>query len=154
MTGQPSPATSGTAPDQKDSGDFADFEWDLADEAEDTDFEIDAAATAFYMPQGNTVGLKAKALNGTPPFTFSWDFGDGSPKASGEMVKHTFTKLGNLDVTVTGTDASGATSVMSLGILIATPVDYAIRMQMDPKVIEDLKARYPESPAAAPAATP
>ena len=108
------------------------------------------------MPRGNIVAFKAKALNGTPPFTFSWDFADGSPHASGELVKHRFFKEGHLDVTVTGTDASGATSIMQLGLLIAHPVDYAIRTQEDEKTIEELKKRFPDwvpySPA--PAITP
>lgn len=135
-----------------DFSDTADFEWDLAEEADDAEFEIDAGVSAFYMPQGNIVTFKAKALNGTPPFKFSWDFGDGTPHGSGEMIKHQYTKLGRIDVTVTGTDASGATSIMSLELLVNTPVDYAIRMQMDPKVVEEMRARYPESPA--PAVTP
>jgi hypothetical protein len=137
-----------------DFSDSADFEWDLAEEAEDTEFEIDASATTFYMPIGRVVTFKAKALNGTPPFAFTWDFKDGSPPGSGEMIKHAFQKLGHLDVTVTGKDASGATALMTLGVLVATPVDYARRHQMDPKVIEELKARYPEPAAPASSATP
>lgn len=139
-----------------DFSDTADFEWDLEEEAGGTDFEIDAAATSFYMPRGNIVTFKAKALNGTPPFTFTWDFADGSPPGTGEMIKHQFEKIGNLDVTVRATDATGATAFMQLGILVHHPVDYAYRMQMSEDEIDAIKARYPDwVPASpAPAVTP
>ncbi len=148
----PPPATVAPASvpgDLNDFSDSAEFEWNLADEAEDTDFEIDADATSYYMPQGNTVTLKAKALNGTPPFTFTWDFADGTPKVTGEMVKHIFNELGERDVIVAATDASGAKAFMHLGILVASVEDYAARMQLDPKVLDDYRAKYP-----APTATP
>lgn len=121
----------GSAVDMSDFSDSADFEWNLADEAEDTEFEIDAAATSFFMPQGNRVTFKAKALNGTPPFTFTWNFGDDSPEGTGEMIKHAFAKLGNIDVVVIGRDASGATSRVTLKILVATREDYATRLNLD-----------------------
>lgn len=121
-----------------------DFTWDLADEAEGTDFEIDATGTSFYMPRGNKVFFKAKALNGTPPFTFKWDFADGTPPATGEMVKHVFDKMGTLEVMVWGTDASGAKAFMQLQILIVHPVEFAIRHQEDEKTIADLKKDYPD----------
>jgi PKD repeat protein len=135
--------------DASDFSDTADFEWNLADEAQDTDFEIDAGATSFYMPSGNTVTFKAKALNGTPPFTFTWNFGDGSPKGSGEMIKHTFTMLGDIDVIVTGRDASGAESVMTLGIAVATLEAFNQRMNGDSEEPDTLG-----SPDPSPALTP
>jgi hypothetical protein len=138
-----------------DFSDTDDWEWDLADEAEDAEFEIDAAVTAFYMPQGNIVTFKAKALNGTPPFTFNWNFGDGTT-GTGEMIKHQYTKLGHLEATVTGTDASGATSLVTLAVLVDHPVDYAYRLQMGAEKIEELRKLYgePPTPAPTPAPTP
>jgi hypothetical protein len=106
------------------------------------------------MPQGNIVAFKAKALNGTPPFKFEWDFGDGSPKVPGEMAKHQFTKAGNFDVYVKGTDASGATSIMSLGILVDHPVNFAYRKQMPQDAIDRMKALYGEPPTPSGEPTP
>lgn len=137
-----------------DFSDTADFDWGFEEEAGGTDFEIDAGTTAFYMPRGNIVTFKAKALNGTPPFTFTWDFGDGSPSGTGEMIKHRYDKTGNIEVTVRAKDASGATAFMQLGILVHHPVDYAYRMQADQKTIDELKAQYPDWVPPAPAATP
>ncbi len=139
-----SPAASGTVPqvdpktvptppnlDLNDFSDMKDHEWNLDDEAESSDFEIDADASAYYMPLGNAVTFKAKALNGTPPFTFTWDFNDGSPPATGEMVKHVFVQPGEREVRVIGKDASGATAATDLGLLIAVFDDFAARMQLD-----------------------
>lgn len=137
-------ANPAAATDMNDFSDTADFEWNFEEEASGTDFEIDVGATTFYMPRGNIVTFKAKALNGTPPFSFTWDFGDGSPPGTGEVIKHRFEKLGNLDVMVRAKDATGATAFMELGILVHHPVDYAYRMQEDAKTIEELKTRYPD----------
>lgn len=143
----PAPATSANPAAVQDLNDFsdtADWEWNLADEADTTDFEIDADATSYYMPVGNVVTFKAKALNGTPPFTYSWDFRDGTPPLTGEMVKHVFPRLGFYDVLATGTDASGAKYIVTLGIGVAHPVEYAIRARMAPEDIEKIKAHYPD----------
>ncbi len=150
----PSAATSPNPAAENDLDDFsdtADWEWNLAQEAEGADFEIDADATSFFMPQGNVVTFKAVALNGTPPFAYSWDFRDGTPPKEGAMVKHVFVHPERYTVRVIGKDASGATSIVDLGVLVLSHVDYGIRRQEDPKVIEELRARF-ASPS--PAATP
>jgi len=126
-----------------------DFEWNLAEEASGTDFEIDADATSYFMPLLNTVTFKAKALNGTPPFTFTWNFGDGSPEGSGALVKHTYTTLGTFDARATGSDASGSTSVVTLRLLVTTPEGFAAQLGLDPKLLETLP-----SPSPSPAVTP
>ena len=126
-----------------------DFEWNLAEEATDADFEIDADATSYFMPLLNTVTFKAKALNGTPPFTFTWNFGDGSPQGSGELVKHTYTALGTFDARVTGSDASGSKSVVTLRLLVTTREDFAAQLGLDPTTLDTLPAPSP-SPAVTP----
>lgn len=126
-----------------------DFEWNLAEEAADTDFEIDADATSYFMPLLNTVTFKAKALNGTPPFTFIWNFGDGSPEGNGALVKHTYTALGIFDARATGRDASGATSVVTLRLLVTTPEEFATQMHLDDEPLETLPSASP-SPAVTP----
>ena len=60
------------------------------------------------------------------------------------MVKHAFNVLGERDVTVTGKDASGATSYHESrdpgGDRSKTS---PTRMQLDPKAIEDYRAKSP-----------
>ncbi len=125
-------APGGGVEDLNDFSDTADWDWNLADEAEGSDFEIDADATSFYMAAGNVVTFKVKALNGTPPFECTWDLADGSPPVKGEMVKHKYANpIGHIDVTVRCFDASKAESSMQLGIRITTMEDYAERMHLD-----------------------
>jgi len=52
--------------------------------------------------------LTANASGGTPPYSFSWTFGDGSPNGSGSTVVHQFYS-GYYNVTVIVRDAQGAT---------------------------------------------
>ena len=154
--GSPAPARSpnpATAADLNDFSDTADWEWNLLDEADTDEFEIDADATSFYMLRGNIVTFKAKALNGTPPFTYNWDFRDDTPPVKGEMVKHVFSKIGQFEVLVTGTDASGAIAHITLTMAVAHPVEFAIRMQWDAEQIEQMRKLYPDY-AYSPPSTP
>ena len=45
---------------------------------------------------------------GTPPVTYEWDLGDGSPVATSEHVTHTYAATGNYTVTLTATNDVGA----------------------------------------------
>ena len=42
--------------------------------------------------------------------TYNWNFGDGTPDESGEVVPHTFTLNGSYTVTLTATNGDGAIS--------------------------------------------
>ena len=121
----------------------------MAEEADTEDFEIDADATSYFMPTGNVVGFKAIALNGTPPFTYTWDFKDGTPPVSGELLKHKFETPGKYQIQVVGTDASGAKSMVTLGVGVRSPIEFAILMQAEPEQIERLKKLYPDDPVGA-----
>jgi hypothetical protein len=118
----------GAAQSLTDFSDTADWEWNLAEEAEGPEFEVDADATSYYMPVGNMVTFKAKALNGTPPFTCKWNFGDDSPVQESMLLKHRFTEVGQYHVWVTCNDASGAVSQVELGLGVTTREDWATRM--------------------------
>lgn len=52
---------------------------------------------------GEMVTFTATASDGTPPYTFSWTFGDGSI-GSGDTVTHAYASLGSFSVTVTVID--------------------------------------------------
>ena len=129
------------------------FEWNLLTEADGPEFDIDADATAYFMPYLNPVTFRAKALNGTPPFTFTWDFGDGSPQKNGEVVKHTYRKLGHFDVWCYGKDANGEQSFIQLGVGVHMPDVYVNRLQLDPALLKNMPTPPPEllpSPAVTP----
>jgi hypothetical protein len=140
---EPSPAaTTSPAPDEDDEDmgaeDDLDQPW--------SDFEIDADASDYtgYVPK--QVAFVARAMNGTAPFTYTWDFGDGSPPATGESVTHIFTKVGKNDVFVTGKDGEGRTSRVQMILFLLTPEDYARQRNLDPAALPTIVP----SPAPAP----
>jgi hypothetical protein len=48
---------------------------------------------------------------GLPPFTYSWNFGDGSPPAAGTATTHVYNNTGNFVVAGTVKDSSGLMAV-------------------------------------------
>jgi hypothetical protein len=103
-----------------------------ADNADDDEigpeFEIDADADRYFGAVPFAVRLKARAQNGTPPFTFTWDFGDGTTGETGESLTHVYRRVGRIDTFVTGRDASGGESRVQLMLFLLTPEEYVRRM--------------------------
>jgi PKD repeat protein len=56
--------------------------------------------------------FSAAASGGSSPYTFTWDFGDGTSE-TGELVSHTYAAPGSYTVTVTATDSTGITATDS-----------------------------------------
>ncbi|HRQ36837.1 MAG TPA: PKD domain-containing protein [Chloroflexota bacterium] len=56
---------------------------------------------------------------GTPPISYTWDFGDGSPMVSEVSPTHTFTATGSYTVTLTAVNAVGSDSVTAVIEVIA-----------------------------------
>lgn len=54
--------------------------------------------------------------------TYSWDFGDGTPAATGVTTTHTYAAAGTYSVTVTVTDATGLTATRSISVVVNEPV--------------------------------
>ncbi|MCI4351007.1 MAG: PKD domain-containing protein [Thermoplasmata archaeon] len=66
---------------------------------------------------GIPISFLATAWNGTSPFVFSWDFGDGTP-GSGPQVVHTFGTPGSRAVNLVLTDGVGAHGGATVGVTI------------------------------------
>lgn len=55
------------------------------------------------------------------PLTYSWNFGDGSPAASGVSVNHTYQTAGSFEATLTVNDGRGGSDTDTLTITVGTP---------------------------------
>ena len=83
--------------------------------------------------------LEADAHGGEPPYTYSWDFGDGTT-GEGCCPDHVYETPGDYVATVTATDAAGNIGTDSVGIRVDTPIGLKIHVRAD--LIEG-----PEAPA-------
>ena len=76
---------------------------------------------------GQSISFNATASSGTPPYTFKWDFGDGTT-GTGGLVTHTYSSSGSFMAKLTITDASGAnftsTHTLVVGSLGVFPLLY------------------------------
>src|SRR6266487_2194728 len=60
---------------------------------------------------GQSVTFTATTSGGAGPFTFSWNYGDGSPDDNGSLAAHTYAAPGSFMVSLTTKDANGASVV-------------------------------------------
>ena len=73
---------------------------------------------------GTTVNFNASASRAAPGQTivsYTWDFGDGSPGATGVQTSHKYVLLGNYTATLVVTDSAGRTAVVSQTIPVQFP---------------------------------
>jgi len=66
---------------------------------------------------GAAVQFSGLANGGTSPYTYSWNFGDGST-GSGQNPSHTYVNTGSYTAVLTVTDATGATATNSASVSI------------------------------------
>jgi PKD repeat protein len=79
--------------------------------------EIISSGTRGVAPA--TFEFEANAIGGTEPYTYSWDFGDGSSEESEEeTISHTFEEAGSYEVSLTVTDSNGRTASDSIVVTV------------------------------------
>lgn len=68
-----------------------------------------------------------------PLASYTWDFGDGSPPAAGPVASHVYRRQGTYDVTLTVTDAAGATSTATVPLAVDSnmPDDILVANSLD-----------------------
>jgi len=80
------------------------------------------AATASGTPTSGqtplTVNFTGTATGGTPPYSYSWNFGDGTATSTAQNPSHTYNSAGTFTATLTASDSSSpvktATSTVSV----------------------------------------
>lgn len=63
---------------------------------------------------GNQIQFTGVASGGTSPYTYAWNFGDGTT-GTGATVTHVYTAAGTVNPTLTVTDSTGATNTTGKG---------------------------------------
>ncbi|MCX6269971.1 MAG: PKD domain-containing protein [Bacteroidetes bacterium] len=71
---------------------------------------------------GLTVEFTGVATGGTAPYTYLWDFGDGTTSTLSDPV-HTYSILGVYTVIFTTTDATGCTYTSATDVYLGNPID-------------------------------
>jgi PKD repeat protein len=70
------------------------------------------------------VQFAANATGGTQPYTYGWDFGDGT-SGTGASVSHSYLLAGTYTVTLTVVDANGLTTTTSATVTVTVSVSAA-----------------------------
>ncbi len=66
---------------------------------------------------GQTITFTATASNGSPPYSYTWNFGDGGT-TSGQAVDHAYSQAGDYTVRLTVTDSSSDSSIAQTSLSI------------------------------------
>jgi hypothetical protein len=72
-------------------------------------------------PPPLTVQLTSEVSGGTPPYTYAWTFGDGSPKSSEPSLPHVYERLGDFTATLVVTDAAGGEDSDEVDVTVEAP---------------------------------
>jgi PKD repeat protein len=94
-----------------------------------------------------TVELSAIVAGGTEPYTYSWDFGDGSPGSDQSTVQHIFENPAIYTVTVTVTDTTGQAVTPILEITVYEPPAEAPPAEAPPAEAPPAEAPPAEEPS-------
>jgi PKD domain-containing protein len=95
-----------------------------------------------------TIEFEADVTGGTGPYTYSWDFGDGSVEIDDdETVEHTFEEAGSYNVGLTVTDSIGQSASDSMEITVEeAPAD---EVEEEEEEEEEVEEEVEEQPPAA-----
>jgi PKD repeat protein len=83
---------------------------------------VTASATANPTsgPPPLSVSFAGSATGGTSPYTYSWNFGDGSRHSAAQNPVHVYSSAGSYTAVLTVTDSGAVTSTASQTITVAT----------------------------------
>lgn len=79
-------------------------------------------ASSSLAAAGRPSGFSAAVSGGAPAYSFSWDFGDGTPNATGATAAHPFALAGSYLVHLEVTDGQGRTANASVTVRVYPPL--------------------------------
>lgn len=93
----------------------------------DISFAVNSLLDAGLISVQSQVGLDVDVSNtlvpasgGVPPYAWSWDYGDGSPPASGQdPIVHTYSGGGNYTIRLTVTDSLGTSDTKQITVAVS-----------------------------------
>jgi PKD repeat protein len=110
-----------------------------------------------------TFEFEANVTDGTEPYTYNWNFGDGSEESDEESVDHTFEEAGSYNVSLTLTDSRGQSTSDSIEITVeeASPAEEVVEEDVEeeeeeqpipllPPVEEDVEEEEEQPPSPPP----
>jgi PKD repeat protein len=83
-------------------------------------------ATPSVIDDGQATTLACAAAGGSSPYAYSWNFGDGTPGASGQTVSHTYNTAGTMSPTCTVTDNSGTKASGATPVTVNQPITVTV----------------------------
>lgn len=90
-----------------------------------------AIPTRGYAPLG--VAFAGVAVGGTAPYTYTWDFGDGSAQGSGPVPSHVYLRTGLFTATLIVHDSGGAVGTANLRIEVdCPPIPLVVNLTANP----------------------
>jgi PKD repeat protein len=86
-----------------------------------------------------TFEFEANVTGGTEPYTYSWDFGDGSVEidVDDETIEHTFDIAGTYNVDLSVIDSTGQSASDSILITVEPPTSAPEPTSPEPSIIEE-----------------
>ncbi len=92
----------------------------LAQAAEEVEDElyVDLEAEPDEGAPPLSVKFTSSVEDGTPPYTYKWDFGDGTPPSTEASPTHTYAKEGEFTATLSVTDSKGIKGSEEYDILV------------------------------------
>lgn len=77
---------------------------------------------------GQSIDFDGAVSSGTAPFTYTWDFGDGSLLTTGDPITHSYALAGTYPVTLTVTNQYGSASYSASLVVSPVPVPPALTL--------------------------
>jgi PKD repeat protein len=108
----------------------------VAARAEPLTIEIISSGTEGVAPA--TFEFEANIIGGTGPYTYSWDFGDGSVDVDDdEIIGHTFGVAGSYNVDLTVIDSTTGQSASDSILIVVIAEEPPIVEEEEPPIVEE-----------------